>query len=88
VTGPSAGRFALLLALAAAACVEPAQLGGLGVFNPNGVSGRMQLASRVDAAGAEKAQRNEPPPGTRASPAGTAEPRAPSKSTGPASCAP
>jgi hypothetical protein len=55
-----ASRFGLLLALSAASCAEPAQLGGLGVFNPNGVNGRMQLASRVSG--------SDGPTGPRASP--------------------
>ena len=36
-----------LLLLLLFGCAKPAQLGGLGVFNPNGLEGRMALASRV-----------------------------------------
>jgi hypothetical protein len=56
-TGPlSLGCCSALLALG---CVEPMQLGGLGVFNPNGVNGRMQLASRVNGAEGETARESE-----------------------------
>lgn len=38
-----------LFTLALFGCAKPAQLGGLGVFNPNGLEGRMALAGRVKA---------------------------------------
>lgn len=40
-------------------CAEPAQLGGLGVLNPNGLAGRMALAGRVNGAAAEADSRPE-----------------------------
>jgi len=36
---------AIAAAAIVAGCAKPAQLGGLGVFNPNGFEGRMALAS-------------------------------------------
>ena len=36
-----------LLLLALAGCAAPAQRGGMGVFNPKGLEGRIALASRA-----------------------------------------
>ncbi len=55
------GRVPLALGLllrALTGCAEPAQLGGLGVFNPNGLEGRMALASRVKAPSAVAPERD------------------------------
>jgi hypothetical protein len=43
--------FALALGIACAtACAKPAQLGGLGVFNPRGLEGRIAMSNRVNRA--------------------------------------
>ncbi|MGE5786795.1 MAG: hypothetical protein ACM3ZE_19535 [Myxococcales bacterium] len=53
-------HFALLCVLwLVGGCAEPAQLGGLGVFNPNGLAGRMTLAGRVNGAAVEGNSRAE-----------------------------
>lgn len=58
---------------ALAGCAEPAQLGGLGVFNPSGFAGRMALASRVKATPSGE---TEALPSAAPSAAPTASPRA------------
>lgn len=45
-----AGSFGVLLV----GCMEPNQMGGLGVFNPSGFAGRLALASRVNGSAAPR----------------------------------
>jgi hypothetical protein len=47
MTGGPAHRTAALLLWLATGCAEPAQLGGLGIFDPSGFEGRFTLASRI-----------------------------------------
>ena len=49
-----------LLLLLAFGCAEPAQLGGLGVFRPQGFEGRMALASRVHGPATPGASKERP----------------------------
>jgi len=48
---------AIAAAAIVAGCAKPAQLGGLGVFNPNGFEGRMALASEYRDNQAKSAER-------------------------------
>jgi hypothetical protein len=48
------------LPLLACSCAEPAQLGGLGVFRPQGFEGRMALANRVHGSATLDAPRQRP----------------------------
>ena len=60
---PSAVIWAVwLLVLLQSGCAEPAQLGGLGVFNPRGLSGRMAIANRVNGSAARQSQQVQPAP--------------------------
>lgn len=59
---------ALGLLLGLLGCSKPAQLGGLGVFNPRGLEGRLALADRVNGSAAKPEPSSEP---TADSPAST-----------------
>jgi hypothetical protein len=49
VKGRRASSALGLLLLTLSGCAKPAQLGGLGVFNPKGLEGRMALARKLKA---------------------------------------
>jgi hypothetical protein len=58
--GGVANLMVWILLLVAVSCAKPAQSGGLGVFNPRGLEGRLALANRVNGSTTTEGQPQRP----------------------------